>query len=146
MMENTDRVIGFSILKIATEQFAIIEDAHKIGEHIQIRHEMSFGIDKPNKRILMRKLARFQHPESSPFMIIDVACHFGINADDWEFLQEQDSESIVIPKDLSIHLAMLVVGTLRGILHAKTENTPFNQYIFPPFDVTSLLPEKLFFQ
>jgi hypothetical protein len=146
MMENTERIIGFSILKIATEQFAVIADAHRIGEHAQIQHEMNFGVDKLNKRIFMRKLARFQHPESSPFMIIDISCHFGINPDDWEYLKVPNTESIILPRDFSIHLAMLVVGTLRGVLHAKTENTPFNQYIFPAFDVTSLIPEKLFFE
>ncbi|GGD48364.1 hypothetical protein GCM10011514_10520 [Emticicia aquatilis] len=144
-MENTNELISFGINQIATEQFAIIPEAHKIGEAAQIQHELNFGIDKENKRIYVRKLARFQHPDSSPFLIIAVACHFFIVSEDWAKLQVPDSERIVLPKDLGVHLAMLTVGTLRGVLHAKTENTPFSQYIFPPFDVTSLLPEIVSF-
>jgi len=31
---------------------------------------------------------------------------------------------------------MLSVGTARGILHAKTENTPYNEFIIPLINVT----------
>lgn len=144
-MENTNELISFGINQIATEQFAVIPETHKIGEPVQIHHELNFGIDKDNKRIYVRKLARFQHPDSTPFLIIAVACHFFIVSEDWDKLQVSDSERIVLPKDFGLHLAMLTVGTLRGVLHSKTENTPFNQYIFPPFDVTSLLPEIVSF-
>lgn len=142
-MKIENKNISFGISKISTEQFAIIPEAHLNGAKIQIMHEMLFGIDKINKIIIMKKLARFQHLESSPFMQIEVACHFNINPNDWDKIKKNDSDGILIPKDFSLHLGMIVIGVLRGVLHAKTENSIYNQYPFPTIDVTKLIPESL---
>lgn len=141
-MENRE-TIKFGIVKIATEQFATIPEVLRIGEPIQIKHDLNFGADKDNKGIYVKKTAHYQHPDSSVFLIIAVACHFSIKPDSWDMLKFEESERIKLPRDFAIHLAMLTVGTLRGILHAKTENTEFNRYIFPTFNVTSLIPETV---
>lgn len=145
-MENTNKKISFSIIQIATEQFATIPDALNEALPSQIQHELTFGFDKENKRIYVRKLARFRHTEGSPFMIIAVACWFAINPPDWDELIVPESDKIVLPKDFATHLAMLVVGTMRGILYTKTENTNFNQFILPPVDVTALVPADITFE
>ena len=79
-------------------------------------------------------------------IIIDVSCQFLINPADWEILREPESGRVILPRDLGIHLAMLVVGTLRGILHVKTENTIFNSFIFPPINLLELVPSDVVFE
>lgn len=147
MMENTNKTIGFSIIQINTEQFATIPEAFKVAEQTQIQHELSFGIDKNERRVYVRKSARYHHIDNlNPFIIIAVSCQFLISAEDWDKVKQVGSDSVILPRDFGIHLAMLVVGTLRGILHCKTENTIFNQFVFPPIDVTTLVPSDVVFE
>ena len=146
-MENTEKPIGFSIIQISTEQFATIPEAFKVAEQAQIQHELSFGIDKNERRVYVRKSARYHHFDNpNPVIIIDVSCQYLITIEDWEKVKQVESDTIILPRDFGIHLAMLVVGTLRGILHTKIENTIFNQFIFPPIDVTALVPSNVIFE
>ncbi len=146
-MENSNKTIGFSIIQINTEQFALIPDTFKVVEPSQIQHELSFGVNKDEHRIYVRKSARFHHVDNpNPFIVIDVSCQFLIASEDWGKLQNVNSNSVILSRDFGIHLAMLVVGTLRGILHTKTENTIFNQFIFPLIDVTTLVPSDVIFE
>ena len=146
-MENTSKTIGFSIIQISTEQFATIPEAFKVTEQAQIQHELSFGIDKNERRVYVRKSARYHHfDKSNPFIILDVSCQFLITIEDWEKVKQVESDNIILPRDFGIHLAMLVAGTLRVILHTKTENTIFNQFVFPPIDITALVPSDVIFE
>jgi hypothetical protein len=143
-MKETEKNIGFSIIQISTEQFALSPEAYQVSEPAQIQHELSFGIDKENKRIYVKKTARFHHVGNNyPFIIIAVSCQFQVNLEDWKMLEEVNK--IVLPQSLGLHLGMLVVGTLRGVLYTKTENTIFNQFVFPPIDVTVLVPSDVIF-
>ncbi len=144
-MKETEKNIGFSIIQISTEQFALLPEAYQVSEPAQIQHELSFGIDKENKRIYVKKTARFHHVENNhPFIIIVVSCQFQVNPDDWKMLEE--ANKIVLPQSFGLHLGMLVIGTLRGVLYTKTENTIFNQFILPTIDVTALVPNDMIFE
>ena len=88
-MKETEKNIGFSIIQINTEQFALLPEAYQVSEPAQIQHELSFGINKENKRIYVKKTARFHHVDNNhPFIIIAVSCQFQVNPDDWEVLKE----------------------------------------------------------
>lgn len=52
---------------------------------------------------------------------------------------EAESKTLTVPKGFLCHLAMLTVGTSRGILHAKTEGTCFNKYVLPVINVTEII-------
>ena len=49
-MENKDN-IGFSLRKLTTQQFAIIEDVFKDGENVEMKTNLNFGIDTTKKMI-----------------------------------------------------------------------------------------------
>lgn len=146
-METKNKNIGFSIIQISTEKFADLPGAFNASEQSQIQHELTFGLDKEGMRVHVQESARFHNIDNpNPFIIISVSCQFLINQEDWDKIKELESNRIILPKDFGIHLAMLVIGTLRGILHTKTENTIFNQFIFPPIDVTVLVPSDVVFE
>jgi len=52
-------------------------------------------------------------------------------------------KSIILPVSLITHMAVLTVGTARGILHSKTENTKFNKYLLPTINVTESLKSDI---
>ncbi len=58
---------------------------------------------------------------------------------------KSDINTLIVPKGLLCHLAMLTVGTSRGILHAKTEGTCFNKYVLPTINVTEIIKEDASF-
>lgn len=144
-MENQEKIVRFSIVRIQTEQFATIPESYQSDTEFEINHELSFGIDKVNQMVLVRKTARYQHPERPPFLLITVTCYFRIEDESWHDLQVANTTQLQLPRNFAIHLAVTTVGTLRGVLHTKTEQTPFNQFIMPPVNVLDLVPDTILF-
>ena len=75
---------------------------------------------------------------SVPFIIVEIGNHFQIEEIAWNSFC-QDAEKIVIPKEFATHLLVLTIGTLRGVLHSKTENTEYNNFVLPTINVTEMI-------
>ena len=74
--------------------------------------------------------------ESEKVMVLKMTCEFEIQVDDWKTLR-YDKE-VVIPKDLLEFFAVHTIGTARGVLFCKTENTQFNYIVIPPINVSEM--------
>jgi hypothetical protein len=134
--------IEFSLRKISTEQFAVIQEAYLgSGEEIQIGIDLRFGIDTENIGIVAFVKVHFEQ-EKSPFLLVEVGNHFVIDNTAWESFQKKDN-GLVLPKGFASHLVMLTIGTLRGVLHSKTENTKFNKFLLPTINVTELIKDDI---
>ena len=57
-----------------------------------------------------------------------------------------DDNTYLVAKGLAVHFAVLTIGSARGILHAKTEGTPFNEFLLPTIDVNNMLEEDVIFK
>jgi hypothetical protein len=129
--------IGFKINKINTQQFAIIEDSYDSdNEEFSIETNLGFGIDSENTAIISLVKIQFEQ-KNIPFLIIEVSCEFDIDPSFWNKFENE--ESITMPKGFMAHLAMITVGTTRGVLHSKTENTKFNEFVLPTLNVTEMI-------
>ena len=118
-MESDNFKIGFRLNQITTDQFAII-DAHYIaGETVELSSNMNFGIDDVANVLMISIRFTFSIAEK-PFLIIEASCYFLIEKPSWEAFVVENK--IVIPKEFVRHAAMHTVGTVRGILHSKTED------------------------
>lgn len=141
-MKNKDH-ISFGLRKISTEQFAIIESAFdKSTENIELANGLRFGFDIENRIISVLVSANFNQ-DKGPFLLIEISCHFEIDKEQWGELNNIDASEIELPMELARHLVMLSIGTLRGVLHAKTENTPFNMFFLPTINVNDLVKEDI---
>jgi hypothetical protein len=136
--------IGFLLNKITTDQFAIIESSYKDNEEVQFNYGLNFGFDKETRIIAIFFKFNLQQ-EGNPFLIIEVGGHFLIEPKTWNTFFNSDSEIITIPKNFMQHLAVITIGTSRGILHTKTENTIFNKFILPTVNVTEMIKEDVVF-
>ncbi|MCA4898968.1 MAG: hypothetical protein ACK5UP_00410 [Bacteroidota bacterium] len=130
-------VINFSIAKVSTEQFAIIEDAFEQTAPITLNTNLRFAIDKENRMIAVYTLFKFEQNES-PFILIEVACHFVVDSDSWKNFAKEDG-TVVAPRDFMTHLGMITVGTTRGVLHTKSEGTKFNHFVIPTINVHDII-------
>lgn len=141
-MESKEQ-ISFILRKISTEQFAIIESAFdKSKDNIELGTSLRFGFNT-DKRVIIPLLTINFSQDKNPFLLLEIGCHFEIIEKHWNNLFNSDSKELKLPKGLIIHLVMLTVGTIRGVLHAKTENTPFNKFFIPTINVNDLVKEDL---
>lgn len=132
----------FNLLKIKTEQFAILEDNFDKNEIVNLNTNLSFGLNSMDKVFLLTPKYTFEI-NGKPFMTIQISCFFKIEDTTWDsFINKKQ---IVLPKDFVAHMAMITVGTSRGILHTKTEGTVFNEYILPPLNVAEMIGEDIIF-
>lgn len=141
-MENKDQ-ISFGLRKITTEQFAIIESAFdKSNDNIELTNNVRFGFNL-EKRIITVFLSVNFNQDKGPFLLLEIGCYFEIIKEHWETFNNGDFSEIKLPVGLARHLVMLSIGTLRGVLHAKTENTPFNIFFLPTINVNDLVTEDI---
>lgn len=144
-MENKTQPIAFFLKKITTEQFAIVEESFVEEKDVDLSVNLRFGADMTSKLIV--SFASFQFvTEKQPFIIIEIGCHFGIEQSAWDSLYNAEDGTIKFNNGFMAHLAMLTVGTVRGVLHAKTENTIFNQFILPTINVADLIKGDIEFK
>ncbi|MDA3779521.1 MAG: hypothetical protein PF487_04745 [Bacteroidales bacterium] len=130
--------IGFQLRKITTEQFAVIPDAfNKNNSKIEMSIGLKFGLDKEHKIIASFVKVQFEQCKKT-FIIIEIANHFNIEENAWSSFNKTKT-GLIIPKGFASHLVMLTIGTLRGTLHCKTENTEFNSFILPTINITELI-------
>ncbi|MEO0685227.1 MAG: hypothetical protein AAFY76_09330, partial [Cyanobacteria bacterium J06649_11] len=124
MTKSDNTGTGFALHKITTDQFAIIDDkfTEDEGAIVNLRSQFRFGLD-PESKILLIKALFIYNQKEIPFLIIETGCHFKILKESWNAYLDKEHNVISFPKDFITHLAVIAVGTSRGVLHAKTENT-----------------------
>ncbi|MAD96110.1 MAG: hypothetical protein CMB99_02175 [Flavobacteriaceae bacterium] len=144
MAEETNK-IGFALKRITTEQFAIIESAFTDGKLVDLKAGLRFGINFENK-IISVVFSTNLIQDKSPFLIIEVGCHFSIREEAWDIFYNQDKAEIIVPRGFIGHLVMLTIGTTRGVLHGKTENTPFNNFLLPTLNVNEMVKKDVVFK
>ena len=135
---NIDKV-KFGLRKITTQQFATFDSVKVEDKTIAINLNFGFGIN--DKHRILGCSARFNFlAKEESFMVLDVKCDFEIEEEAWNHFIDQDADTIVFPKGFVQHLGVITIGTSRGILHSKTENT---EYFIPTLDVTASLKEDI---
>ncbi len=136
--------IKFKLAGIKTEQFAIIEENFDDTAKIEINVDFKFGGNAVQKGVGV--LASFTYlNQTKAFLKIAIGCHFQFDDEAWSKIQS-DKQELIIPVNIIRHLAVLTVGTCRGVLHAKTENTKFNQFFLPTINVETILKDDIVIQ
>jgi hypothetical protein len=145
-MENKGKVtaINFALRNITTEQFAILEDVKINLQKIRLNSNLRFAANEKDKVIAVFSNFTFES-EETPFLIIETGCHFNIKPEEWKQMLNEETNSLQVPKGFLSHLSMLTVGTARGVLHAKTENTKYNRYVLPTINVASMIKNDAVF-
>lgn len=138
------KLIGFDLFEIKTEQFATLEENFSPKKKkINLVTDLEIKISEEENLVGIYLSFKFKQ-ENKSFIKIQVSCHFEIKEDDWDSFVINDK--IVFPKSFIAHLTMMSVGTTRGILHAKTEGTLFNEYILPSINVEEMIDEDAEFE
>lgn len=111
------------------------------GKDVSIQSEFKFGVNKEiNDLFCNTKLSYIQ--EEKLLLTIEVLCFFSISPDGSNQLLQRGR----IEVDFLRYLATIATGTVRGIIHAKTENTALNPIVLPPINLVEAIKEDFVFK
>lgn len=131
-------MVRFKMFKINIVQFAILSKEMAGEYQINTSTEMKHTSDGSAIAVDMTFLFV---SNGERHMILQVLCEFNIHPEDVATMTSENE--ITVPKSVLDYFIAQTVGTARGILHCKTEGTPFNSLIIPPMNVTTLLDSDL---
>jgi len=131
--------VHFRIKSISTNQFAIL-DKSKLNQNLKIELKVLLNIDVEEKIISVNLSFNFTY-RSKKIMILEVSNDFEIKKEDWPKLMK---DSVIhIDKNLALHLAMITVGTARGILHCRTSMMDLQPYVLPSINLFEIIKEDV---
>lgn len=129
--------VKFKLANVNVEQFVLFDEKYNKSEKVSFSSGVGYKLDDINQVIGCFMKFSFEQ-NKTPFLFLEASCHFEIENKSWkEFLGED--EKIIIPESFMEHMAALTVGTARGILYAKTEQTEFKKFIIPLINVSEMI-------
>ena len=137
-MEHTKEIqIEYRLAKIDINKFDIHPEGLKDGE-AAFQTEVQFAYNNTRHSVRCRlRVNLVQH--ENPLMESEVDCHFELKPDSVNKMKQD--ENIVIPAPILIQFASLCYGTMRGIIHTKTMDTPINRFILPPIYFNEIIKQ-----
>ncbi len=134
-------MIPFRIRQIKTQQFAMFPDLLVNGKEVTVDSEFSFGVNTEVKNILcVTKLSYRQ--DDNLLLTTELHCIFDIREDGINQFKEQGRVGV----DFLRYLATIATGTVRGVVHTKTENTVLNSVVVPPINLVEAIKEDFVFK
>jgi hypothetical protein len=131
--------INFALTNLSIDQFATIFEPVS-DKNVEFSLIQKFRADY--ERRMIRLGIQVQFSESAKvFMQIEISCLFLIKEEDWLELSDNGTSAVVLDKKFVAQLTAISIGTLRGTMLAKTENTPYSKYFLPLVDATRLCKE-----
>lgn len=137
--------VPFRLIGLSTEQFAIIEENYNEDGEIEMEIGIKHGLDIEKNGFTVLFVLKFI-ADKKVFLKLEVGGHFNIEMEAWKSFINENETTIVFPKQLIQHLTVITVGTSRGILHAKTENTPMQNLLLPTIDLTKMITKDVSFE
>ena len=129
----------FRMFEIHADQFATLVKEMP-NEDLGFNVGLSYKYANNGKIIACSSRFTFTSREEK-ILVIEVTCDFEIAEESWtEFVKDK---TVTIPKSLLEFFAVHTVGTTRGIMFCKTENTSFNKLIIPPLNVSDMVQGDL---
>lgn len=137
-MENKES-ISFQLIDIEVDEFAILETSIP-NEDLHFASRLQFTVDNKEEKIICSTIIEFIS-DKSIIMKLKTDVVFQIKPDHWKNFKSGDK--IKISKVFLNHLGMISVGTARGILFVKTENTAFRNFTLPLINITKMIDDDI---
>lgn len=137
--------IGFALRKISLDQFAMLKEAYQDGEKVRFDVSLDFGLDIEQKMFKVSCRVRFFQQQPQPFLLIEGSGEFAVEPNAWTRFAHEGERAMVFPHGFVAHLAALTVGSMRGMLYVKTQDTIFNRFLIPTVNVAEIVGEDIRF-
>lgn len=138
-----DTPILFKFIKMDLTQFATFADGYKPeNAELEIFNRFQFAYNFEDHIVLCKTMIEISK-DKQLLLKADLDCMFKIEAESALVLEH--ATKAVLPPGLLAQFASLAYGSMRGVLYIKTVGTPFNNFVLPPNDVSSILKEPQVF-
>jgi hypothetical protein len=132
--------VPFRLVGIKTTEFAKFEQAYMPEAVYEVAVQLGFRIIDQENVIEVNTHFTFEL-KNKPVLLIAISCFFELQSLN-EYINK-DSNTIILPKNIAQHFAVLTIGTARGVLHAKTEGININALILPSINVADLVNKDI---
>lgn len=132
--------IKYILRGVSIEQFATVYEP--TSDDIQINLNIPIRTNYDERTIAVGANIQFLD-QDKVFLIAEVLCHFIIEEDSWYRITDNKTKEAVLPKGMINDLARIAISTSRGVLCAKTENTPYYKFFLPLIDISDEQGEDL---
>lgn len=131
----------FKLVTIGTDEFSAFRLNERFeSKKIDFSCNLLFMVDKEQRHLGIQLNAHFKfNDEPAMKLVSHVVFEFEQSA--WGSMYTD--KGLLIKKRLAQHLAVIAVGTARGILHARTEGTPHARFILPLVNVQEMVVKDL---
>ena len=127
----------FNMVKITTKQFAIVNEPNNDSDKIGMELGFNVNYSMNMHRIGVSPMLTLLGENNKKLLILELFCEFEIHPEDWE--EMIDEKKLVVPKDFLEYLISQSIGTMRGVLYCKSEDTPFSTFVLPSINVSNLI-------
>lgn len=120
--------IQYTLRGVSIEQFATLFEP--ASDNTEVNVAIRIKTNYQEQAIAVGANVQFLE-DGKAFLVAEVFCHYLIESNCWKELSEGDTKDVILPKEFVNSLAGIAVSTVRGVLCAKTENTPFSKFYLP---------------
>ena len=124
--------IKYRLCNVSIEQFAMLFEP--TGDQIELNVSIPIKTSYRERAIAVGANVKYSEGGKT-FLMAEVFCHYEIDEICWNELSNRYEKDVVLPKEFMAALARIAIGTTRGAICAKTENTPFSKYYLPIVEV-----------
>ncbi|MBD5185001.1 MAG: hypothetical protein HDS92_00140 [Bacteroidales bacterium] len=135
--------IKYDLRGVTVEQFATLFEPTSV-ENPAINVSVPVKTNYEERSFAVGVNVQFQE-NGVTFLVAEAYCHYEIERECWEELSESGTKDVILPKDFMDCMIRIGIGTLRGVICAKTENTPFAKFYLPIIEVDNQEGEDFVF-
>ena len=111
------------------------------GDNVTVESEFGFGVNAGASDIrCVTKITYFQGEKL--LLTTEVHCFFEVKEEESKQLTEKGRVEVGFLR----YLATIATGTVRGIIHTKTENTTLNPVVLPPLNLVEAIKDDFVFR
>lgn len=137
--------IGFNLVGIDTKEFATFEESFNSNDVENIDLNINIGFQLSDKLDIINCVFTINFLQNeNVFIKLKLSCAFKLEESTLKSFKKDNK--IIFPKPLMSHFGVITVGTARGVLHAKTDGSIFNDLILPTVNLTEMITEDIEFE
>lgn len=139
-----EQEVYYKFVSLDLSQFATFEEGYNEDKQdIDVSCKFSFTYNFVQNHVCCSN-SIFITKNGLPLMKAELDATFAIN--DSSVKTMTDGGEIVLQPELQAQFASLTYGTMRGVIFAKTLNSPLNKIILPPNDVLEIFNKSIRFK
>ena len=124
--------ILYSLRGVSVDQFATLFEP--TSDKVEVEIAIPIKTNYRERSFAVGANIKFLE-DGKPFLVAEAFCHYEIEESCWNNLSENSSKDVVLPKNFMDALARIAIGTIRGAICVKTENTNYTKYFVPIIEI-----------